>query len=88
MREASIATLPPPSTATFFPCQKGVSASPSRYAFMRFARVRYSFAEKTPFRFSPSMPMNFGRPAPVPTKTASKPSFSIRSRNLRVWPTT
>ena len=32
--------------------------------------------------------MNFGRPAPVPTKTASKPSFSIRSLSLRVRPTT
>ena len=42
MREASIATFPPPSTTTFFPCQNGVSACSSSYAFMRFARVRHS----------------------------------------------
>ena len=55
---------------------------------MRLARVRYSLAEKTPLRFSPSIPMNFGSPAPVPTKTASNPSFATRSLSLRVRPTT
>jgi len=42
---ASIATFPPPTTATFVALFSGVSASGNRYAFIRFARVRYSFAE-------------------------------------------
>ncbi|OPZ71476.1 MAG: hypothetical protein BWY82_01706 [Verrucomicrobia bacterium ADurb.Bin474] len=71
VRAESIATLPPPKTATLRDGKIGVSASSFSYAFMRLERVRYSFAEKTPTRFSPSKFMNFGSPAPVPTKMAS-----------------
>ncbi len=70
MRAASIATFPPPSTTTLRDGMIGVSALPTSYAFIRFARVRYSFAENTPIRFSPSIFMNFGSPAPVPTNIA------------------
>jgi len=45
VRAASIATFPPPTTATFVALFSGVSDSGKRYAFIRFARVRYSFAE-------------------------------------------
>ncbi len=55
---------------------------------MRLARVRNSLAETTPFRFSPSMPMKRGRPAPEPMNTASKPSSSSSESMVIVRPTT
>ena len=70
LRAASMATLPPPTTATFLPVRMGVLLV-GRYAFIRLERVRNSLAEYTPFRLSPGMPMNRGRPAPEPTNTAS-----------------
>ncbi len=49
-------------------------------------RVRNSLAEYTPFRFSPSMFMNFGRPAPLPIKQASHSCMS--SSMVKSLPTT
>ena len=40
-----------------------------------------SFAEYTPFKFSPGMFMNFGRPAPLPMNTASKP-YSLTNSSI------
>ena len=40
-----MAVLPPPMTATFLPRMVGVSVTGNWYAFIRFDRVRYSFAE-------------------------------------------
>ena len=42
-------------------------------ARIRLARVRNSLAENTPMAFSPGMPRNTGRPAPVAMNTASNP---------------
>ena len=78
-RAESMATLPPPITATFLPTFTGVSYSGKRYAFIRLTLVRNSFAEYTPLRFSPAIFMNMGNPAPVPRKTASYPPFSSSS---------
>ena len=66
VRAESMATFPPPMTATFLPLMMGVSYSGNLYAFMRLLRVRYSLAEYTPLRFSPGIFMKEGRPAPVP----------------------
>ena len=66
---ASIATFPPPTTATFPPFIIGVSES-SRYAFIRLLLVRNSFAEYTPLSDSPGIPIKDGRPAPEPINTA------------------
>ena len=85
-RAASMATLPPPTTATFLACWMGVFA-PSLYAFIRLMRVRNSLAEYTPFRLSPGMPMNRGRPAPEPMNTASLP-ISNSSSMVIVLPMT
>ena len=82
-----MATFPPPTTATFFPKFKGVWLSFLK-AFIRFTLVKTSLAEKTPLAFSPLIPMNFGRPAPEPIKTALNPSFSINSSMSTVFPTT
>ena len=51
-------------------------------------RVRYSFAEQTPFSSSPGMCMNIGRPAPEPTKTALKPISSNSSSMESTLPMT
>ena len=56
VRAQSMATLPPPTTATRVPLGAGVSYSGNRYAFIRFTRVRYSLAETTLQRFSPGSP--------------------------------
>ena len=69
VRAASIATLPPPTTATRPPFIIGVSLS-SRYAFIRLERVRNSLAEYTPLSASPGIPIKPGRPAPLPMNTA------------------
>ena len=60
----------------------------SSNAFIRLLLVRYSFAENTPFEFSPGIPMNLGRPAPEPTNTASKPSSSRSESMVTDLPTT
>jgi len=74
-------------TATLLPTRTGVSLSGNVYAFMKLIRVRNSFAEYTPFRFSPGMFWNFGSPAPEPTNTALYPS-SNRSSSDTERPTT
>ena len=53
--QKSIATLPAPITATFFRIAIGVAYFVLK-AFIRLTRVRYSFAEYTPFRFSLGLP--------------------------------
>ena len=53
---------------------------------MRLFLVRNSFAEKTPLKFSPGIPMNLGRPAPEPTNTAANPSSSRRESIVTVLP--
>jgi len=75
-------------TATFLPRIVGVSVAGNRYAFIRFERVRYSFAEYTPIRLMPGIFGNVGRPAPVPMKTASYPSSVKSSSTVNVWPMT
>ena len=70
VRAASIATLPPPTTATRRACRIGVAES-GRYAFMRLLRVRNSLAEYTPLSDSPGMFMKRGSPAPEPINNAS-----------------
>jgi hypothetical protein len=81
-----MATLPPPKTTTFLPCLVGVSYFGNSLAFIRFTRVRYSFAKNTFGRFSPGMFRNFGRPAPVPMKIASKPVVEELLRRVRDGP--
>ena len=78
--------MPPPTTATLPPFMIGVTGS-SRYAFIRFERVRNSFAEYTPFRDSPGMFIKFGSPAPEPMNTASYP-ISKSSSIVSVLPMT
>jgi len=88
VRTASMAVLPPPMTATRLPRIAGVSVAGNRYAFIRFERVRYSLAEYTPIRLMPGIRGKDGRPAPVPMKTASKPSSVNSSSTVNVWPIT
>ena len=83
-----MAVLPPPMTATLRPRMVGVSVAGNRYAFIRFERVRYSFAEYTPIRLMPGIFGNVGSPAPVPMNTASKPSSLKSSSTVNVWPIT
>lgn len=54
---ASIATLPPPTTATLLPMWIGVSLSSILYALIKFILVKNSFAEYTAFKFSPGIPI-------------------------------
>ena len=84
VRTASMAVLPPPITAIFLAFMIGVSES-SEAAFIRLTRVRYSLQDITPLRFSPGIPMNRGKPAPLPTNMPKNPS-SWRSWMLRVLP--
>ena len=49
--------------------------------------VKNSFAENTPFEFSPFIPINLGSPAPDPTNTALNPSSSNSSSIVTVLPT-
>ncbi len=84
---ASMATLPPPTTATFCPLMMGVLAFSSK-AFIRLLLVRYSLAENTPFACSPGIPINLGSPAPEPINTASKPSSESSSSMVTDLPTT
>ena len=85
VRTESMAVLPPPITATRLPLSTGVS-NVSFAAPIRFTRVRYSFDDITPIRFSPLMFMKFGRPAPDATNNPWKPS-ALRSSKLIVLPT-
>ncbi len=70
---ASIATFPPPIIAAFLPILRGVAQSPLP-APMRLTRVRNSFAENTPFKFSPGILIILGSPAPEQINIASNPS--------------
>ena len=85
VRAASIATFPPPTTTTLFALKTGVSEFSSK-ARIRLLLVKNSLAEKTPFAVSPSIPINFGKPAPLPIKTAEKPSFSNKSSIVTDFP--
>ena len=85
VRHESMAVFPPPTTKTCFPILSGVSER-GLAASMRFTRVRYSFDDIMLRAFSPLMPMKFGNPAPEPTKTPLKPSFSNCSTDI-VFPT-
>ena len=60
----------------------GVSYSGNLYAFIKFTRVRYSFAEYTPCRFSPGIFRKEGSPAPVATNAASNLLITI-SKSFR-----
>ena len=73
VRTESMAVLPPPITATFFPNTTGVSES-SLAASIRFTRVRYSLEDMMLMEFSPGMFMKLGRPAPDATNIPLKPS--------------
>ena len=85
VRTESMAVLPPPITATFFPNTTGVSES-SLAASIRFTRVRYSLEDMMLMEFSPGMFMKLGRPAPDATNIPLKPSAS-KSSTLMVLPT-
>ena len=62
----------------------GVSVS-GLAASMRLTRVRYSLDDITLMRFSPSMPMKLGSPAPEPTKNPLNP-LAFNSSMVMVLP--
>lgn len=63
-----------PMTTTILFTFIGVSYSGNLYAFIRLVLMRNSLAEYTPIGLSPGMWRNLGSSAPLPIKTASKPT--------------
>ncbi len=56
------------------PGRKYRSSSKTSAASIRFTRVRYSFDDITPTKFSPGIFIKLGNPAPLATKIPLKPS--------------